>query len=502
MALADKFTSSDLSITITGDGSTPNPYDLITAAAPAATHPFITVAANDTPEPFKSAATYVCDGTTDQVEIQSALDTYPGREVILLPGTFVTTATILLDQNESLTGSGRETTTISCSAADYVVRCVDPPGAANGDNTVAHMTLLNTAVNGGCLDVEAGSERNMFFDLNCFATGATSVNRVVFLRGSFCTFVDNTVSVAGDYWAILISGGAVYRIAHNIIHGPVAFDNNSQIFFDNNYCTMPVASGVKSGIETSTAANNHQISNNKIISPRGHGISLGGNDNLVTDNMIQNVGQATANTYDGIRFDGDRNVAQGNSVLGTSHRYAAVVVSGTSDDNWITNNRLTAGGTGIILDSGATTSVAPGNYPGDLNPGAWTAWTPTLANLTLGDGSSIAAYQRVGRTIHYRWRFLLGSTSAVGAGPTFTLPVAPAAAYTGQDPPVGFVHLMDQGSGTYHGIVHVTTGSTAALRPTDTGGAFAATGNMDATVPFTWVATDAIFAWGTYEAAS
>lgn len=350
------------------------------AEEPALDHPFVTVAANDTPEPFKSAATFVCDGTADDVEIQAALNTYPGGQVILLPGTFNTTSTILLDADESLIGSGREATTISYNGASYIIRCVDPAGAAPGDNTIAHMTLSATAVNGACIEVEAGSERDSIYDVNCFAAGATSTNRVVFLKGSYCQFYDSTVVVAGDYYALLISGGGAYQIHHNQIHGPVAFDNNNQIWFDNNYITMPVGSGTKGAIETSTDADFHQITNNTIVGPRGHGIALGGDDNVIIGNVIRNVGGATANTYDAIRVDGDRNFVQHNYVAGSSHRYAMVVVSGTSDNNWITNNRFTAGGTGEILNSGAGTSFAPGNYPGSGGTGL-----PETLIIAVGD---------------------------------------------------------------------------------------------------------------------
>src|SRR5262245_14617589 len=59
--------------------------------------------------------------------------------------------------------------------------------------------------------------------------------------------------------------------------------------------------------------------------------------------------------------------------------------------------------------------------------GAWTTWTPTLANLTLGNGTVTAKYRRLGKTVDYRFKFVLGSTSAVGTSPRFTLPAAPHA---------------------------------------------------------------------------
>src|SRR5690348_3539726 len=57
---------------------------------------------------------------------------------------------------------------------------------------------------------------------------------------------------------------------------------------------------------------------------------------------------------------------------------------------------------------------------------AWVAWVPTLTNLTLGNGTQVANYRQVGKTVDFIWTLLLGSTSAVGTVPSFTLPVAPS----------------------------------------------------------------------------
>ncbi len=57
--------------------------------------------------------------------------------------------------------------------------------------------------------------------------------------------------------------------------------------------------------------------------------------------------------------------------------------------------------------------------------GAWTTThTPTLGNLTLGTGTSVFSYRRMGKTLDFFWIFTLGAGSAVGSGPTITLPAA------------------------------------------------------------------------------
>jgi hypothetical protein len=152
---------------------------------------------------------------------------------------------------------------------------------------------------------------------------------------------------------------------------------------------------------------------------------------------------------------------------------------------------------------GVATSFARSDHG---HPAANTAWitthTPTLTNLTLGDGTSAFAYQRVGRTINWRWKFTLGSTSAVGTDPHLTLPVAPAAAYAGQDIPLGIASLTDQGTITYTGQVALDSGTSVRVQVLNTSGTYGGFNSVTATIPHAWASTDAIFAYGSYEAAS
>jgi hypothetical protein len=62
----------------------------------------VTVAASDTPAAQKANSDYICDGIGDHVEIQAALDALQaatGGELVLLPGTFNVTATVVVGVN-------------------------------------------------------------------------------------------------------------------------------------------------------------------------------------------------------------------------------------------------------------------------------------------------------------------------------------------------------------------------------------------------------------------
>lgn len=126
--------------------------------------------------------------------------------------------------------------------------------------------------------------------------------------------------------------------------------------------------------------------------------------------------------------------------------------------------------------------------------GAWQAWTPTLTGITLGNGTLVARYAQIGKTIHYRIYFELGSTSAVGATPSFSLPVAHATMDIQHI--IGSVAFVDANGGDYFGRVIPVTND-GHLHYLNSSAQWA---TPSATAPFTWTTSDEIIATGTYEA--
>ena len=57
----------------------------------------------------------------------------------------------------------------------------------------------------------------------------------------------------------------------------------------------------------------------------------------------------------------------------------------------------------------------------------WTAYTPTLTNHTLGNGTMEAKYQQAGGRVEFTIEYTWGSTSSVTGAVTFSLPLTPAA---------------------------------------------------------------------------
>lgn len=171
---------------------------------------------------------------------------------------------------------------------------------------------------------------------------------------------------------------------------------------------------------------------------------------------------------------------------------AADLIVGTADN---TVGRLAKGAALDVLrvNAGATALEWAAPAGGALE---WVSYTPTLTALTLGNGTVTARWVRIGRTIHYYFRFVLGSTSAVTGTAGFTLPTPPADPRDNADH-YGTAVYGDFGTGQSHGTVIYTAGTVYFKMggPTNVS-------NISATTPFTWATNDAIVVRGTYEAAS
>lgn len=128
--------------------------------------------------------------------------------------------------------------------------------------------------------------------------------------------------------------------------------------------------------------------------------------------------------------------------------------------------------------------------------GAWSTWSPTFGNFTVGNATVTARYVQIGKTVHYRLAVTLGNTSAMGTNPYFTLPVT--AVSMGATEPMGVASLRDEGTADYQANVRVNSTTTAGLFSL---GASSVHTAISSTAPFTWTTNDKFYAQGTYEAA-
>lgn len=155
----------------------------------------------------------------------------------------------------------------------------------------------------------------------------------------------------------------------------------------------------------------------------------------------------------------------------------------TTPPTFVSGNTLTAAELNTYLRD---------NFKALADP--WTAYTPTLTNWTLGNGTLTGRWSSVGALVHYSITFTLGSTTTTAGNLIISLPansVLPLAA------PLGIAALTDTSASSFQkGWVH-TTGALANTVNVLTD----ASGRVNATTPFTWANGDQIIVNGSYEAA-
>lgn len=132
----------------------------------------------------------------------------------------------------------------------------------------------------------------------------------------------------------------------------------------------------------------------------------------------------------------------------------------------------------------------------DLHEAAWTSYSPTLANITLGTSSTvIARWKRIGRTIFYNGGIGLGTGGALTGAPTVSLPTAAASSGVTQ---IGVADYRDAGTTFATGNCRIST-PTTEMGFTMSG---IAGGVLSATAPWTWTVSDSI-GWSiVYESAT
>jgi hypothetical protein len=125
---------------------------------------------------------------------------------------------------------------------------------------------------------------------------------------------------------------------------------------------------------------------------------------------------------------------------------------------------------------------------------AWTSFTPTWTNLTVGAGVGTYSYCKVGRLVVASYEFVLGAGSAVGTGPYVTLPVP---ASSNQLIAAVSEYRDSAPAGVYWGVA-LQSGSVMLMCRMSAEARTAVT----ASSPFTWATGDSLRFTITYQSAS
>jgi hypothetical protein len=163
------------------------------------------------------------------------------------------------------------------------------------------------------------------------------------------------------------------------------------------------------------------------------------------------------------------------------------LVAGTGADAFA---RLAVGTNGAVLTADSTAAT------GLKWQGTWAAYTASLTNITLGNGTITSRFCRIGNTIFVNVNLVFGSTTSLSGG-LVAIGLPTAQAYFS----AGDVWFDDIGPyEVYPGVLYVAN-DLLYIEAINSAGTYAVSTNLSNTVPFTWGATDAIRLMTSYEVA-
>jgi parallel beta-helix repeat protein len=307
----------------------------------------VTVAAYNSTAKDKATADYVCDGTSDEVEINAAIvetGAANGGIVMLLPGTYALDDTIDITYDDVyLKGSGKQSTDIKTVVSD-TFHSIEIQGASN--IVVSDLAITRADSTGYGIRCVNAIGTNRIQVNNCHIEGGAY--NVAIDSNQFCNITN--CELEADTSAIFVNDGDNIEISSN------NFTNTS----------TPISISVV-GLSPSKL----KILNNYSVSDQF--LTMTGCDDSVISGNTQIAGNDTA--IELISSDNNHII---NNNISTSTTYGAIEITGTSEGNIISENIIENRSYGILFSN----STAGNKYYNKIQNNVFNDMNGTIITLT------------------------------------------------------------------------------------------------------------------------
>ena len=130
--------------------------------------------------------------------------------------------------------------------------------------------------------------------------------------------------------------------------------------------------------------------------------------------------------------------------------------------------------------------------------GTYTAYTPTWAGLTVGDGTQVSTYCRVNNFVHYQGVLTFGSTTSItSSGALLSLPITAGSNFATSTITFGTITYRDASGGFIVSGTATPSSGVLLLRAENASSTYSQPQFINSTLPFTWAVSDQIL-WNLY----